>query len=268
MNQGHTGIEIAEVLELPPALERAWHAKGYYGSVSHNVKAIYQRYLGWFDGNPANLWRHPPEAEGKRYVDCMGGTDAVVAKARSYIHDDDLRFAVELLNHVVFADPENVTAKDLLAETYTTLGFGSENATWRNFFLVGAQELREGVAPQPDRMSLDVVMALSVEQIFDAIAIRIDSPNAWDEQLTVDWNVIDVGQRWRTTLRNGVLIPELDPRGSAGDLAVTLTKLQLILLLFTGQGIDDLEHTGDLSALQRLTGAVDSPDKDFPIVTP
>ena len=149
MNQGYTGIEIAEMIEMPPALEASWHTHGYYGSVSHNVKAIYQRYLGWFDGNPANLWQHPPVERGTRYVEAFGGADAVIAKAQGYIDDGDLRFAAELLNHVVFADETNRAARELLAGVYDTLGFGAENGTWRNFYLQGAYELRNGVEPRP-----------------------------------------------------------------------------------------------------------------------
>ena len=125
MNQGYTGIEIAEMVEMPPALEAAWHTHGYYGSVSHNVKAIYQRYLGWFDGNPAHLWQHPPVEAGTRYVECFGGADAVIAKAQGYIDDGDLRFAAELLNHVgVRRRDEHRRPSELLADVYDTLGYG------------------------------------------------------------------------------------------------------------------------------------------------
>ena len=144
LNQGLTGTEIAEAIELPPALERAWSTHGYYGSVSHNVKAIYQRYLGWFDGNPAHLWQHPPVERATRYVAAMGGADAVVAQARAAYDGGDLRWAVELLDHVVFAEPGHAAARELLADTYEQLGYGSENGTWRNFFLSGATELRHG----------------------------------------------------------------------------------------------------------------------------
>ena len=128
--------------ELPPALDAAWHTHGYYGSVSHNVKAIYQRYLGWYDGNPAHLWQHPPEAAAARYVEAIGGVDATVAKAQEFADDGDLRFAAELASHAVFADPDHDAAKELLADVLTRLGYGAENATWRNCYLTGAQELR------------------------------------------------------------------------------------------------------------------------------
>ena len=132
---------------MPPALEQAWHTHGYYGSVSHNVKAIYQRYLGWFDGNPAHLWPHPPVEASTRYVECMGGADAVVTQADGYAAAGDLRFAAELLDRVVFADPGNGEAKELLAAVYDRLAYGAENATWRNFYLTGAQELRSRGGP-------------------------------------------------------------------------------------------------------------------------
>ncbi len=133
-------------MAMPPALERAWHTHGYYGSVSHNVKAVYQRYLGWFDGNPARLWPHPPVDASARYVDCMGGADAVVARATEYADRGDLRFAAELLDRVVFADPDHTGAKETLAGVYERLAYGCENGTWRNFYLMGAEELRHGVA--------------------------------------------------------------------------------------------------------------------------
>ena len=126
LNNGATGTEIAEDIELPPALQTAWHARGYYGSVSHNVKAIYQRYMGWFDGNPSSLWAHPPQAAATRYVDVIGGPQAVLDKARAYADGGDLRFAAELLRHAVFADPDDSAARDALAEVYQRLGFGRE----------------------------------------------------------------------------------------------------------------------------------------------
>ena len=141
MNQGYVGSEIAEMIEMPPELDAAWHTHGYYGSVSHNVKAIYQRYLGWYDGNPAHLWQHPPEAAAARYVHVIGGVDATVARAREFADSGDLRFAAELASHAVFADPAHAGAKTLLGEVFTRLGYGSECGTWRNNFLAGAQEL-------------------------------------------------------------------------------------------------------------------------------
>jgi alkyl sulfatase BDS1-like metallo-beta-lactamase superfamily hydrolase len=268
MNKGYTGIEAAEMMEMPPALDAAWHTHGYYGSVSHNVKAVYQRYMGWFDGNPANLWQHPPAERATRYVESMGGADAVVDRAQRYVDDNDLRFAVELLNHAVFAEPDHTAAKALLASTYTSLGYGSENGTWRNFYLMGAKELREGVEPPPLALaSHDLVASLTVEQLFDSVAIRINGPKAWDLDLVVDWHFTDIDESWRTTLSNGVFVPERDASRADGALTVTLTRPQLMRLL-TGKDLDQPTYDGDASVLQSLVSVVDTVDASFAIVTP
>jgi len=268
LNQGYTGLEIAELIQLPPALERAWHTRGYYGSVSHDVKAIYQRYMGWFDGNPASLWKHPPEEAARRYVDCLGGTDAVVVKARQYADSGDLRFAAELLNHAVFADPAHAEARELLASAYDKLGYGAENGTWRNFYLMGALELRHGaIPPSLSLASPDMIQALTVDQLFDSIAIRINGPKAWSQALTIDWDFTDQGTRHRMTLSNGALIHWADPAPGGTDLTLTLTKPQLLGLL-AGNGLQGIQSAGDLGVLQRLLGLLDTPDPGFAIVTP
>ena len=268
INEGYTGIEAAELMVMPPALERAWHTHGYYGSVSHNVKAIYQRYIGWFDGNPATLWQHPPAESSVRYVDCMGGPAAVIARAEEYAERGDLRFSAELLNRVVFADPEHVQAKELLADVYDRLGYGSENGTWRNFYLMGAFELRNGIVATPAVTgSADMLQALTVGQMFDAIAVRVHGPRAWDERIVIDWRFTDLGQTHRTTLRNGVLTHRVAEGEEGADLTLALSKLQMVGVL-TGKGFDQIDHEGDLGAIGRLLGVLDAPDRDFPIVTP
>ncbi|WP_072690215.1 alkyl/aryl-sulfatase [Rhodococcus marinonascens] len=269
LNTGMTGIEIAEDFPLPPALESAWHARGYYGSVSHNVKAIYQRYMGWFDGNPSSLWQHPPEDAATRYVECMGGQDEVRTKAKQYFDEGDLRFAAELLKHAVFADPSDGEAKELLARTYQRLGFGSENATWRNFYLTGALELRGGIVPPPlQTVAVDMLGALTIDQIFDSMALRINGPRAWDKSLVAEWHFTDPEAHYRTTLSNGALIQTVSPRTSVqADVTLTLTKMQLVGL-FTGKGAEGIQVTGDPSKLLVLTELLDVPDPAFPIVTP
>ena len=179
LNQGLTGPEIAEEIALPPALENAWSTRGYYGSVSHNVKAIYQRYLGWFDGNPAHLWDHTPVEKAKRYLDLGGGADAVVAHGQAAFDSGDYRWAAEVLNHVVFAEPGHQAARTLLADTYEQLGYGSENGTWRNFYLSGAYELRDGQFGTPTvTASPDMVAQLSPDMLFDALAVQVNGPSS------------------------------------------------------------------------------------------
>ncbi|MFF7244338.1 alkyl/aryl-sulfatase [Embleya sp. NPDC008237] len=269
LNQGLTGIEIAERFEVPPGLARRWHTRGYYGSVSHNVKAIYQRYMGWFDGNPAHLWQHPPVEEATRYVACMGGIDAVLGLAEHYAQTDDLRFAATLLSHAVFADPDHTTAKTALADVLEKLGFGAECGTWRNFYLTGARELREGVTPTPFGITAGMVAGLSNEQVFDSLAIRVDGPKAWDVRLTIDWDFTDTGDRHRTTLSNGALVhhARTDRTTGSADATLTLTRPQLFTLVTSGVA-EGIATDGDAGILARLLDVLDQPDPGFTVVTP
>ena len=217
LNQGMVGSEIAEAMVLPPALERAWHTRGYYGSVSHNVKAVYQRYMGWYDGNPANLWQHPPVERAVRYLTFMGGADEVVAKARGSYDEGDFRWAAEVLSHVVFAEPEHAEARVLLADTFEQLGYGSENGTWRCAYLSGAHELRHGSFGTPIvAVSADMLAALKPTQIFDSMAIRINGPRSWDERIEVDVDLGDAG-RYRLRLVNGVLTYSAAAQAAAAE---------------------------------------------------
>ncbi|HWK92936.1 MAG TPA: alkyl sulfatase dimerization domain-containing protein [Luteimicrobium sp.] len=275
LNQGLVGPEIAETIQLPPALENAWHARGYYGSVSHNVKAIYQRYMGWFDGNPAHLWEHPPVEKAKRYVDFMGGADAVVEKARPAFESGDYRWVAEVLNHVVFAQPDHAAARELLADTYEQLGYGSENGTWRDFFLSGATELRDGAFGTPTvAASPDIVGALTPDMLFDALAIQIDGPRAWDERFTIDVVLTDADERYRLRLANGALTYSGAPQRGEADVTVTTTKRGLPAVALGGgltpEGLaaSGTQITGDASVLQTLAGLLSPGDPDFAIVTP
>ncbi|MFE9611419.1 alkyl/aryl-sulfatase [Streptomyces sp. NPDC006012] len=276
LNQGLTGLEIAEQMQVPPALERAWHTHGYYGSVSHNTKAVYQRYLGWFDGNPAHLWEHPPVESAKRYVEFMGGADEVLRRARQSFEDGDYRWVVQVVGHVVFADPGNATARTLQADALEQLGYGSENGTWRNFFLMGAHELRHGPVGTPTvTASPDVVAALSLDQLFDALAIRVDGPRSWDADITVRWNLTD-GEGHTQRLHNGVLTHVIGtgPAAAEPDIEVTLAESDLRAVLLGTVGPADLaardtvKISGDPGRLAELLGHLTTPDPDFAIVTP
>ncbi|BBH70355.1 beta-lactamase-like protein [Actinoplanes sp. OR16] len=263
LNAGLTGPEIAEAFQLPPALEQTWHARGYYGSFSHNVKAVYQRYLGWYDGNPARLWPHPPVEAARRYVDFMGGADVVVARARPYFDGGDFRWVAEVLNHVVFAEPDHAEARALLADTYEQLGYGSENGTWRCVYLTGAYELRHGSVGTPaTAASADLVAALTPEQLFDSFAIRVNGPRCWDDVATVDVDVTDLGVVYRLTLRNGVLTHTRAPQAEPAAATIRVTSAEL-----PGLG-PATPIEGDPGALRTLLGALDAPDIDFAIVTP
>ncbi|WP_329005718.1 MBL fold metallo-hydrolase [Kribbella sp. NBC_00709] len=274
LNKGLTGPEIAELIQLPPVLENAWHTHGYYGSVSHNVKAIYQRYMGWFDGNPAHLWQHPPVGAATRYVEFMGGADAVVEKASAYFDNGDFRWVAEVVNHVVFAQPDHAAARELLADTYEQLGYGCENGTWRSFYLSGATELRDGSFGTPTvTASADVVSNLSPAMLFDAFAIQLDGPRAWDQTLSIDVVFNDVDERYRLRLSNGALTYSSASQRGDADVTLTLPRTSLPAL---AQATTDpaalaaagIQVAGDAGVLDRLFGLLDPGDPNFAIVTP
>ncbi|KAE8151312.1 beta-lactamase domain-containing protein [Aspergillus avenaceus] len=282
LNNGLTPVEIAEVVEVPPSLRDVSDLKGYYGSVSHNVKAIYDKYMGWFDGNPANLWRLPPKEEATRYVECMGGVDKVVEMAQGSIDKGDVRFAATLLNKAVFADPNHKNAKMLLADTYTRMGYGAENGTWRNIYLCGAKELRGEVEGPRNAMAPEALFAFSLNQLMDLMAIRLDGPKAWrTEPFSINFMVTYPGtnknhEGWHLRLSNAALtgraIPYAGPNESSSipaSLTVYATHAELIgLVSGKRKGLENLYTRGDTAVWDRLRGLLTTQDKAFNIVTP
>ncbi len=275
LNQGHVGTEIAEMIEMPPALEAQWHTHGYYGSVSHNVKAIYQRYLGWYDGNPAHLWMHPPVDAAGRYVAAMGGADAAVGTARTAFDEGDYRWAAEVLNHVLFADENHAEARSLQADTFEQLAFGSENGTWRNAFLSGAAELRNGIFGTPvSAEAPDLFAALTVEQLLSSIAIRVDGPRAWDEHLVFSLVVTDLDATHVVELRHGTLVHRRVDAPAEGSTVFTGSRAVIGAVLAGGIDVGaavadgQLSVEGDPEVLATLAAVLDPPDPGFAIVTP
>jgi alkyl sulfatase BDS1-like metallo-beta-lactamase superfamily hydrolase len=275
LNKGYTGREIAELVELPPSLAEEWHCREFYGSVSHNTKAIYQRYMGWFDGNPAHLWEHPPVEQARRYVEFMGGAEAVLAMARESFDAGDYRWVAEVVNHVVFAEPRNEAAKELQASALEQLGHGAENATWRNFFLTGAKELREGIGGTPTQAAPpDIVANLSVSQLLDAMAIRLDGPRAWDLHLRVDWVISDPDEEHALTVRNGVLRHRGGRHDPVAEATLLVDREALDQLMLKTADVAALAESGRLRVegdgekIGELLGLLDEPDPRFPIVTP
>ncbi|MGV9288881.1 alkyl/aryl-sulfatase [Streptomyces sp. NPDC003719] len=285
INAGHTGAEIAEELRFPPALEARAHIGGHYGSLSHNAKAVYQRYMGWFDGNPAHLWQHPPREAALRYTEFMGGADAVVAKARASFDGGDLRWVAEVLNHVLFADPGHAGARTLQAETFERLGHGSECGPWRNFYLTGAAELRGGVLTPPGRgASSGITAALTVEQILQSLAVRIDGLRAAAAgRLLLRWEITGddpapgaSAEVWSLLLSNGALTPMPGdaPRGEAPHLTLRLTRATLDAVVGRATTFPEavkagtITTDGDLTALTTLAGLMERPDPRFAVVTP
>ncbi|KAK4093780.1 hypothetical protein Purlil1_2114 [Purpureocillium lilacinum] len=294
LNDGQTPLEIAESITMPPSLSTRTNLRGYYGSVSHNVKGVYDRYMGWFDGNPANLWRHAPADEAARYVACMGGREATLAKAREWRADGDLRFAATLLNQLVFSDGNgnDVAVREELASVYTELGRGAENGTWRNIYLTGAHELLHGPEAGTEAMSPESLMALNLDELFDTMAIRINGPKAvLHKGVTIDFMVEgmqvdpktsakDAG--WHLRLSNGALtgraveyVAHPKRRDSNVDLTVWVSHVGLVALvgsatLGTPKSLDSVKAVtaGDAGAWDAVTSLIVVPNPAFNIVTP
>lgn len=276
-NQGYTSLEIAEVLTLPPKLDRAWHNRGYYGTVSHDVKAVYQRYLGFFDGNPATLHELPPAAAGKGYVALAGGADALLAKAREAYERGEYRWSAQLLNHLVFADPGNAAARELEADALEQLGYQAESAPWRNVYLSGAKELRDGVVrvAAPSAANPDVVAAMSADMLLDFLAIRLNGERAADAEVAITLVFSDLDERYAIEVANGVL-NHTEGRDAAGEqLRITTTHAAFIGLLAGGaQALakaaqsGEIDLDGEAGKLAELAGLLDEFEFWFDIVTP
>lgn len=280
MNRGLTGPEIAEQMVLPPALDQAWAARGYYGSVSHNVKAVYQRYMGWFDGNPAHLWEHVPVERAKRYVALAGGANKLLEKAQVAFDQSDFRWAAELLNHSVFADATDEAAKGLLADTYEQLGYGAENGPWRNFFISGATELRSGNFGTPTATaSSDVVGKLTPEMLFDAVAVQVNGPAAWDLVARIDVVVTDLGDppdpavTYHLWLSNGALVYSKAAQAAGPQVVITGTARELTAIAVYGLDAEKLREAGlvidgEVKVLESLANVLEKGDPNFNIVLP
>ena len=275
-NRGMTAKEIAEEIEIPEALALPWYNRGFYGSVKHNAKATYQLYLGWFDANPANLDPHPPEDAAQRYVEFMGGADAVLAKARESFAAGDYRWVAEVVNHVVFADPSNADARNLQADALEQLGYQAESGPWRNFYLTGAQELREGLLDRevPQTGSADIVASLTPEMLFDYLAVRLNGPEAADDDISIHIEFTNSARDFSLRVKNGVLNYRADRVPDDPDVTLALSRPDFIKMLSQEVELPDLVKAdrasvdGSLLKLRRFGQLFDEFEFWFPIVTP
>ncbi len=205
-NKGYTMSEIGPMLKLPSSLSRKWYARDYYGTVNHNAKAVYQKYLGWYDMNPANLNPLPPKELAKNYIRYMGGAKAVIAKARADFKKGEYRWVAQAINHVVFADPNNKEARNLQADVLEQLGYQAEAFTWRNNYLTAAYELRNGVhTVSRGAGSLDVITAMTIPMFFDFMGVQLNGPKADGKVIILNWNFTDVGEKYVLNLENSAL---------------------------------------------------------------
>lgn len=273
MNKGLTGPEIAAKLTLPPALAQQWYDRPYYGSYSFNSRAVYQFYMGWYDGNPAHLAPLPPEEGGRRYVEAMGGAARVKALAEVAFAKGDYAWTAELLNRVIFADGTDAAAKTLLAKTYRQLAYQSENALWRNMYLTGAGELENGVAATDPTGGAGLISQLPPTDLFEVLAVRLDPAKVGTGAASLGFVFPDKGQDWTVTIANGVLVHRKGLR-EGRQATLTVSYADLLAALFAGQPLaakvasGDAKIEGDPAAFARLVGWLDKPDPAFNIVTP
>ena len=276
-NQGYTMLEIGEMIELPESLAKEWYARGYYGTVNHNVKGVYVKYLGWFDGNPANLHPLPPVEASVRYVEFMGGAEAVISKARTSYDKGEYRWVAQVMNHVVFADPANAAARNLQAMALEQLGYQAESGPWRNFYLTGAQELRRGVdkAITGSTASPDSIRAMPLDLFFDYLGVRLNGPKAAGKTMTINWNFTDIKERYVLALENATLNHTANKQAQDADTTVTLRRADLDEVITGGKprleaklAAGDIKVEGKPEKLGELFSLLDNFDPMFNIVTP
>lgn len=273
MSHGYVPSEIADVIEFPPSLARLWHLRGYYGTLKHNVRGIYAYYLGWYDGNPATLDPPPPRAMARKTLEYMGGVDAVLARAGEDFQAGDYRWVVHILDQVIWAHPDHRGARELAAAAHVQLGYGAENATWRNAYLSAAQELRDGVpsgAKNP-RSLRDVTKGMSVLLALNALSVRLNGTKAVGSGFVVNWKVSDTGEACHSELTNAVLINRdgTDPRAGA---TVELSRSALGRFVLGEIGLAELEQggariIGEAGLLHDLAEMLDHFPAWFPVAT-
>jgi alkyl sulfatase BDS1-like metallo-beta-lactamase superfamily hydrolase len=276
MNHGLTATEIAETIKLPASLDGAWHARGYYGHIRHNVKAIYQKYLGWYDANPVHLDPLPPVESGKKYVEYMGGAEAILARAARDFAKGEFRFVAQAVSHLVFADPDNQAARALLADTFEQLGYLAESATWRNAYLFGAQELRQGMPKAPPRppMPRETLAALRTEQLWDVLGVRLNGPKAEGKHIVFNWRFTDTHETFVLTLENCALTFIAGAQAATADASFTLARGVLDEVIAKQTTFPEavtsgkIKFTGDPMRLGELMALMDEFPRMFEIVEP
>jgi alkyl sulfatase BDS1-like metallo-beta-lactamase superfamily hydrolase len=279
-NQGLVPTEIASTLKLPDDFLAQEHTHGYYGDLVHNSKAVYQRYLSWYDGNPANLNKLPPVEVGQRYVALAGGADKVIAAGREALNSGDYRWGAELVNHLVFADPTNTEARALQADLLEQLGYQSESSTFRNAYLMGAQELRHGTPdlPASPARARGILVAMTVEQIFDTISVRLKSEEVGGLSLKLNWTFPDMAgtadEKWVLALSHRTLYGVQGRHDSEAVASITINRSLLIDILtqqttFVDQiTAGNITLDGDGAALLNIFGNIDTNAPGFAIVEP
>ncbi|WP_211327539.1 alkyl/aryl-sulfatase [Umboniibacter marinipuniceus] len=275
MNLGYTGEEISEMLRLPPELENNWATRGYYGTLRHNSRAVYQRYMGWYTGNPSDLNNLPPKYAAERYVEFMGGESETLRKAQTSFDQGDYRWVAEVGKHLVFNNPANTNAKHLLADAYEQLGYQAESGPWRSVYLQGAYELRNGVPTSggTTTASPDTIRAMTPEMVFDYLAVRLNWEKAAGKAFKIQIELTDLDESYQLEVKNAVLNHSQNLSDDADvSLKMTTEVMNRIQLgeVTLQEAIDngDLSVTGDQDVLINFFSMLDNFEMWFNIVTP
>lgn len=270
MNQGYTSTEVAAMLTLPEKLEKVWYTRPYYGTLAHNAKAVYQKYLGWYDANPVNLNPLPPSDTAKKLVEYLGSTDAVLRKAQKDFEKGDYQWVAQITKELVFADPSNQKARNLCADALEQLGYQAESGAWRNAYLMGAAELRKGNLSGLARTANGLGSAMkemTVDMLLDYIAILTDANAAQNDDVTLNLIVTDVNEKFYVTRKNGILLSYSGENRPDAQATVTCKRLQLLALM-QGQQAGQVQVSGDATALKRLLAYASKFEKTFNVIEP
>ena len=274
-NHGYTKEEIAEEIRLPNSLYTDFSCRDYYGTISHNSKAVYVKYLGYFDGNPAHLNPLPRADAAKHYVSYMGGADAILEKAKESYDKGEYRWVAEVLNHLVMAKPDHIAARALLADCCEQLGYQAESGPWRNFYLTGALELRNGIPEARDsKVAPGMAAGMPLSNVFQAMAVRLNGPKADGVQMAFNLNFTDTGQKYLMTVKNAVLHAFADRQGAGADAMLELSSPDFKAMMMGAVTVADLmaeeklKIEGDGEKLATFSALFDRFERWFPIVTP
>ena len=270
MNQGYTSTEVAAMLTLPEKLEKVWYTRPYYGTLAHNAKAVYQKYLGWYDANPVNLNPLPPSDTAKKLVEYLGSTDAVLRKAQKDFEKGDYQWVAQITKELVFADPSNQKARNLCADALEQLGYQAESGAWRNAYLMGATELRKGNLSGLARTANGLGSAMkemTVDMLLDYISILTDANAAQNDDVTLNLIVTDVNEKFYVTRKNGILLSYSGENRPDAQATVTCKRLQLLALM-QGQQAGQVQVSGDVTALKRLLAYASKFEKTFNVIEP
>ena len=270
MNQGYTANEISAMLTLPEKLEKVWYTRPYYGTLAHNAKAVYQKYLGWYDANPVNLNPLPPSDTAKKLVEYLGSTELVLCKAKKDYAKGDYQWVAQITKELVFADPSNQKARNLCADALEQLGYQAESGAWRNAYLMGAAELRKGNLSGLARTANGLGSAMkemTVDMLLDYIAILTDANAAQNDDVTLNLIVTDVNEKFYVTRKNGILLSYPGENRPDAQASVTCKRLQLLALM-QGQQAGQIQISGDATALKRLLAYASKFEKTFNVIEP